>query len=825
MKSILLTGVSVAVLTATALTAAAQPAAPPSPAPAANDPVEKVTVTARKRQEQARDVPAAVTSIGSQQKDNLVVDGMQDYVRQVPSATLVNSGPEYLNDFSLRGQGSGRLGFSETATGIFKDGNYSAGGGFGGRSLNRLDLFDLERLEILRGPQGALFGRNSVGGAVNAISRKPGPEFDYFLKGGYQNAERSNFEGWINLPLDAVMLRVGGLTIDQQDGFHNNLTTGNTVDVQSFNGARASALVEPNDKLSVRLTYEYYNSTTPGFANLGYRATAPAGAGGFALDPDPYTRAFMNREGYADIDEHSVFLNAEYETNIGTLSFKLNRRVRDAGRSNEDFDHFSGISGYTINGQVIDLTAIQHEDFDRTGAEIYLASRSEGQVRWLIGAEMQLYTSDVITDPLSCPVYATLGAPTFNAGCIPGGGVTANPDSGPNSVALTALQVATALSTGRQNLNHDEFTEDLESYSIFGSLDLDITEDLTAGLEARVQRDTKYYNFLRYSEDPLAYYGPGVAPAGRLTEILVNGLPAQFCPPSISGTADCVADGGISRDTLVVVSDKEWTKFTPAATLKWDINTTDTGYLRFATGYRPGGFNNTPPNGLPRADVIALASYDPEYIRSYEVGWKGRILNAISLDAAFYYTETEDAQVVTSPTAASRGFILDNAGDTYGLGFELEARTRIDMGSGRLFLNLAFSAQDGQFEEGATILLDTNGDGIPDLVNLNGLKVPRLRDYQVSLSAAYFVPLFDDVNGLVAASFQSANGGFETADNSRTYEGYDLIDGRVGLTSDRWRLTFFGRNLTDERYRIQQVSANDYYNEPRTLGLELSFQR
>jgi iron complex outermembrane recepter protein len=827
LKKVLGSGTAVALLLAAHSGAMAQPAPAETPPQAAEEPREKVTVTARKRSEQARDVPGGVSVITAEEQKDLAVDGMQDYARQVPGATLVNSGPEYLNDFSIRGSGSGRLGFSETATGIYKDGNYSAGGGFGGRALNRMDLFDIERLEILRGPQGALYGRNSVGGAVNVVARKPGDEFGMYGEIGYQDTDRLIGEAVLNLPLikETWLLRAGAFHDEQSDGHHTNLATGNAVDAQSFTGARATTDWKPNADTLFRVVYEYYDSSTPAFANLGFRETGAPNAGGFPIDPDPYTRNFMTREGTAEISENSVFFTAEHQMNFGHLTVKLNHRVRDGLRSNEDLDHFAGIPNYLVNGQTVDLISAQGEDFARTGFEAYLTSDDDARWRWLIGVESQSYDDDVFTDPRVCPAYATAGAPVFVPGCTPGSAVTANPDAGPAGQAITAAQAAAALNAARQNLNHDDFSDALTSYSLFGSLERDLSETVTASIEARVQKDEKEFSFRRYSVDPIVYFGPGAAPAGRATEILVNGNPAQFCPPSISGTPDCVADGGVSRNTLLIATSEEWTQFTPAATLKWDMTATDTAYLRFATGYRPGGFNSTPPGGLPPTEIQALLGYDPEYIYSYELGWKGRLFDFITLDAAVFYNITNETQQVSAPSAQARGFLLQNAGDTEVYGAEVEARARFDVGPGSLLLTAIYSTVKGTFLDGATILLDTNGDAIPDVLDISGFEVPRLRDYQVALNATYVAPLGGDLRGLAAIGFQSADGGFETPNNTRSYEGYDLFDARLALLTDHWRFSVFGKNLTDEQFRIQTVSLNDYYNEPRVLGVEISYTR
>ena len=108
----------------------------------------EIVVAARKRSEALSDVPGSVSVLDQELRANLILDNVADYLRQTPGAKLVNAGPDYLNDISIRGQGGGRNGFSETATGIYRSGQYIAGGGYGGRSLTRLDLFDMRNLEI-----------------------------------------------------------------------------------------------------------------------------------------------------------------------------------------------------------------------------------------------------------------------------------------------------------------------------------------------------------------------------------------------------------------------------------------------------------------------------------------------------------------------------------------------------------------------------------------------------------------------------------------------------------------------------------------------------
>jgi outer membrane receptor protein involved in Fe transport len=349
-RSRLVSAVSTATLALAGLAspAAAQTAAPSDPKPSQTstlaDDQDTIVVTARRREETLQDVPASITALTGEQIQNLVVDGNQDYLRQVPGASLVTSGPEYLNDFSLRGQGSGRLGFSETATGIFKDGHYNAGGGFGGRSFSRLDTFDVERIEVLRGPQGALYGRNSVGGAVNILTNAPSDRFEVRGRLYYDDIDRGIAEGLVNVPIGTnLAVRVGGFYDDQNDGHVFNETTNDFVDQQRFIGARAAVRAKPTEALTLDLSYEYYDALTPGFASLGFKANAPANVGGFALDPDPYTRRFLDRVGFTEVQEHTVYGRAVWEMGIGDLSLRVNHRRRDAARTNDDGDHFAGL--------------------------------------------------------------------------------------------------------------------------------------------------------------------------------------------------------------------------------------------------------------------------------------------------------------------------------------------------------------------------------------------------------------------------------------------------------------------------------------------------
>jgi iron complex outermembrane recepter protein len=419
--------------------------------------VEEILVVARKREESLDDVPVSVTALTAEDQSNLVLNNMGDYLNQTAGALLVNAGPEYLSDVSIRGQGGGRNGFSESATGIYRNGIYVAGGGFGGRSFSRLDYFDNERVEVYRGPQGALYGRNAVGGAINVVSRRPNMDLGVSGQFEYGAADRFEFDGVVNGPLleDRIAVRLGGFAVNQKGGDITDVRTGRTLDTQKNTGGRAQLLAKIGSGWEARLTYEVFDSEAAGFSALGRRLQAGLPAGR-VFDPGTYLRN-ASRVGRVKINEDSFFAEIDGDLGFADLSLVYAHKQRDGGRFNEDLDHFLGLEG--LAG--VDLTVQQTEDFKRDGLEGRLSSKGDGPFTWLIGADWQDTQSDVIT---------------ANSGRVPT----------TSSAALRA-----------QAVRVDTSFENLKSWSIFGALNYDISERFAAGVELRYQRDEKQFQFQR----------------------------------------------------------------------------------------------------------------------------------------------------------------------------------------------------------------------------------------------------------------------------------------------------------------------------------------
>jgi outer membrane receptor protein involved in Fe transport len=697
--------------------------------------LEEVVVTARRVPENVHDLPAAVTVVGGAALADLLVIDTRNLIEQIPGASLVTSGPGYIADTSLRGQGGGRVATSESATGLYRDGHYVAGGNFGGRALNRLELFDLERVEVLRGPQGALYGRNAIGGSINAIANKP--DFDGWggwAKIGYDSFDTIDVESAVNVPLsDALAARVAAFYSNQGDGSITNVITGNTVDREHVEGVRAALAWQISDSVDTRLTYEGFYNRTPAFGNPAYRATLYNGA---PLDPGIFKRV-LSSESYARIKQNAVYWDTRIATDHGDWHVNLDYRYRRGERLDEDLDHYLGFQGVVLGGTEVEIFADQTATFESGGVQIYLTSPTslEGWT-WLVGIDGLANESNDLT---------------VNRG----------------TATLPGL---------RTLFRDDDSAEELRSGAVYGALGHDLAPRWNLGLELRVQRDRKTMVFDRSPNQP----------SSLITPIFVD-------------------------------LEHEWTKVLPAVTLRHELNDSQNAYLRFSTGYRPGGFNTGIPGDT--TDAAALIPFEPESVYGGELGWKIFAFDdAWTLNVAAYYTRTNDVQVVTSASPTNPTYILQNAGDDEIYGIELETRGRIDFGSARLDLSAALASNDGTFDDGTSVL-----DNTGQVVDISGRRVNQTRDFQATLGATLRFPIGESVMASLGANLQTESGGYENATNTTELANFTLLDLTASLAVDRWTIFAWARNVADENYPQFSLNGVEFYNTRRQFGVSVKY--
>jgi len=690
-------------------------------------PSDDIVVMARRRSESIEDVPASVSVMDSKEMERLAVRDVVDYTRLTPGAILIGSGPKYLNDIALRGQGGGRLGFSESSTGIYRDGIYVAGGGFGGRSYSQIDFYDINRVEMYRGPQGALYGRNAVGGAVNVISNKPVLDTTVRAQVGYDSVDKLDTQLTVNIPLTGtVAIRAGGFYSKQTGGFYTDQVTGRTIDNTLDWGLRGAIGFGLGTNTTATLTIEHSRSEAPGFTSLGRNRT---------LDPDIFVRTGLDAIDRVTIDQTQAIGEFRHDFGKSELTILADYKGRDGARSPADFDHYLGIR--LPNVRLLDA---QGEKFERYGAEARWGSKGDGPVTWLGGVDFLTYVSRVYSD---------------RTGSVTGTGAT-----------VTAL---------KRQLRRQQSTENVSSYSAYGQVGFKLAPTLTVSLESRYQIDSKQFAFQQIDLDPT------------------------------------------TNDTIPLTRfARNWNRFLPTASLTWKASDKLTLYGRVATGYRAGGFNQSPAIGF-----FDRVPYDPEDVTSGEVGAKG----SFSIGAArfrsqlaLYMSWTRNVQQTTTLSITNPAFTLENVGGNRIYGAEFELSGTVPLAGGRLSASANVSGTHGTWKDGSSIL--SNGA----VLDLSGKQTPRTRDYMVNVNGMYDHLLVRGVDLMLTASYQTAAGGWDDATLTRKSQNYSILDLSAGVRGRHWKLLGSVKNVTNDLYYIVSVGGNDYYNTPRTYSATFSVE-
>ena len=705
----------------------AQERAQSAPETVATNPSDDILVQARRRSESIEDVPASVSVLDSAEMERLAVRDVVDYTRLTPGAILVGSGPKYLNDIALRGQGGGRLGFSESSTGIYRDGIYVAGGGFGGRSYSQIDFYDIDRVEVYRGPQGALYGRNAVGGAVNVISRQPLADTELRAKVGYDSVDKLDTQLTVNVPLtDTVAIRAGGFYSKQSGGFYTDQVTGRVIDNTLDWGVRGAIGAGIGTDTSATLTIEHSRSEAPGFTSLGRNRT---------LDPDIFVRTGLDAIDRVTIDQTQAIGEFRHDFGTSELTVLADYKGRDGARSPADFDHYLAIR--LPNVLLLDA---QGEKFERYGAEARWGSKGDGPITWLGGVDFLTFVSRVYSN---------------RTGSVTGSG-------------------ATVISLRRQ-LRRQESTENVSSYSAYGQVGFRLAPTLTVSLESRYQIDSKQFAFQQIDLD--------------------------------ATTNETIPLTRFSRN---------WSRFLPTGSLTWKASDRLTLYGRLATGYRAGGFNQSPAIGF-----FDRVPYDPEDVTSGEVGAKGSFRVGAARfrsQLALYMSWTRNVQQTTTLSTTNPAFTLENVGGNRIYGAEFELSGTVPLGGGRLSASANVSGSHGTWTDGSSLL--SNGA----VLDLSGKRTPRTRDYIVNINGMYDHPLVRGIDLMLTASYQTAAGGWDDATLTRKSQNYSILDLSAGVRGRNWKLLGSIKNVTNDLYYIVSVGGNDYYNTPRTYGATLSFE-
>lgn len=741
---------------------------------------DEIVVTARKREETVKNIPTTITAMTNNQLEEVgPVIGVGDLLQSVPGVRFNGLQSENLAEVSIRGSGTGRATSADSGVGLFVNGAYVGSSTLGGRNFKRIDYFDLARVEVLEGPQGALYGRNSEFGTVNIVLNEP-----KFRDGGKiaatYTAEKDQLRltGIINKQVsDTVAVRIGAQSTSQTGGLYYNPKTEKHYD--HTDGYIVRGQIRYTDgPLDLKLMVDAMDMNLPTFAN---QFVVPAGR--LPTIPQGYTgpRYDITREGKDGVQQSvsRAMLTAKYDLGWGDLTSNTmvtkTKSLQDfsTGTSLAQQAEFqrSGQIGFYPLGQF--STDARNKTFYQ---DLHITGESSVEgLEWLAGFEILLQENDYVRDQTSSPCVLLLNS------AICGGTPTT-----PVCYQLTPDALDCPTSFPRAFGNHRVAPSSQESGAIYGSLKYDKGPISLSG-DLRFSRDFKkagQTDYLLYTDT-------------------IKGTPNEFTfkqdNVSYSATASYRLEGEV-----------------PALL-----------YFNTGTGYRAGGvnngiFNENAPNPLS-------TSYKNETTTSYEVGVKSDLTDNLFLRMSAYTSQTDDAiasirdgcSLLNACRQAGTYFNI-NGGTVRIRGIEAALDSTIEIGDGRLLLHVNAAHQDAKF-----IDVPSGLSGLPIVDS----PVAQSPDWTMAANANFRHPLSDDLTGFVNLAYNGQRGGGQDTVTPATpfipLENIDNVNLRFGVDYGNTKFAFFVKNLTDEVVPVLKLQAGSIplvnrYSQPRTSGFVVS---
>jgi outer membrane receptor protein involved in Fe transport len=705
--------------------------------------LEEIVVTARKREESLQDVPIAVSVSSGEELRSKNVVNLQDLSLQVPNFYVAES---FVGDsIFIRGIGSGQnnLGF-EQAVGQVVDGVF-----YGRSRFSRVSFLDLERVEILKGPQGALIGKNTTAGAINITTAKPTSELEGYISGVYEfeGAEGYGVEGALSGPLGDRLAGRVAFNYQDKDGFIENTTTGeDDVSVDDL-VARVSLAWDVSDTFDALFQYQYGDLEHEGGNNqYSYcdfeSQQVPGVPVNFtaifnSIAPDD-CKANYKRSGTAG--KRGVNVESK-ETEFDTFAVTLNW---DLG----DFT-FTSVTGYAeyeyLDLQDGDRTAVDvvtvdtfgtlpefGEDYEQVSQEFRLASPAGEKIDYLVG----LYYLDKEQTTDYTVHFANIAG----------------------------------LPVSRTTMTNEEGT----TYAAFGQLNWHINEawDLTLG--------------------------------GRYTYEEKEARSVQFPRELFTDTpSDCMLPAAGSCFRHDIEDDFDDSNFSPSASLQWRPTDNSMYYVSVSRGFKAGGYDHLlVSNGATDLNIMDRFRFDEEEVTAFELGTKVTLADgAAQLNAAVFRSEFDDLQLGGFLNSTEVINTVTNAGSAISQGIEADFRWRATEG---LTLAGAVAYLDStydDYEDAPCYTLQATGcvNGRQDL---SDEKLQFAADWKGNLSAEHVWSLNDgmELSAFVQISYVDEFPLQADLDPKLFQDDYTKVDARLTLSGNNaaWELSLIGRNLDDE---------------------------
>lgn len=763
--------------------------------------LEEIVVTAQKREQSALEVPITITAFSAEAIERAGIESFEDYATLTPNIGFTRQGNRAYTKVAIRGVTN--IGGKANSVGIYVD-EFNIAPNILVNGYSRTadtSLFDVERIEILRGPQGTYFGRNTLGGAISITTRKPQPG----VSAGSVSAEVNDRGGYLgrgtaDLPLgDEAAL---GVTAFYREvaGFLENRGPSNRIDDGDELGGRVALRWTPGEAITVDVSYAHTEETQD------FRTIVPSGelasipstlvdvvnfwpvlwqpipnvpaidTSQFPEWPLPTTDVPFYPQNYDRIATDSgTRTESGTDTVILRMAWEMDGRrtlTTVTGWINNDFD----LAGDGDMSPYPAFTVARDSEVDAWSHEMRLGSVGGGPVDWTLGAiyaEDEITETDLSTHLASDPYLEAWGALLFALG-VESGAVGLTPQIiGALQAGLIPGLFAPATIGNFEDVDRSNRTHSL---GLFADATWHATErlDLSAGL--------------RYTEDDVRF--------------------REVTRPTVTIPVGTDRATGSFDDTSPRV----------AANFRY---TDDLSFFASAAkGYKVGGFNSDVTTQLPSVDK----RFDEETGWSYEVGLKSVLAaGRVQLNAAVFLFDWTDLQVRSQDVVSQRQFV-QNAADAETKGFELEINAAL---TESVTVRATYGYLDAEFGRFPNAV-DLDGNAF----DATGNRIPYAPENTASLSGEWRVPL-GDVQWYARGDWTYTDQQYFDAANSKVLEipAFDVLDLRIGAELGSWDGSLWLKNALDEDYSTGIDRLETYYSGtqravglPRTFGVSLRYR-
>jgi iron complex outermembrane receptor protein len=761
--------------------------------------LEEIVVTAQQRAESLQDVPVSVAAVTAKKiSDSGIVD-LQGLSELVPNFSINETGIS--TTVTIRGISSGINSGFEQSVGMYNDGIF-----YGRDQLARVPMIDMERVEVLRGPQGILFGKNSIAGAVSQISAKPTDEFEGSVTALYEpDHGETDLRMVLSGPLtDNLSGRLAVMT-RELDGYVKNTELGVDEQNEDEQVVRATLRWDVNDSVTATLkssqsTFDVLGRNMEVYQSFGHLEALNS------VYNSPTAPWSVDTELNYIADNNGHFSNNEVNNSTLTVDWDL-----------------EGLTLTSVTGYV-DYEFTESCDCDFTGAPVFDAGRQEEYQQ--LSQEFRL-TSDLGSN------FDYIAGLFFQDTDLTYADQIQLPDPTVVNTALGLLGAGALQPFAPGSSTDRTFNQEGEVIALFAQGTWSVSEALRLTVGGRYTEEKKDANRQQRHKANATFGG--------------QYMPAVTADP-VSGAYN-VLYGIFAIEAYDQINGKlDDSSFSPVVTMEWDANPDTMVYATWTKGYKSGGFDAR-SNGHPDASVnnglksgAAITGsweFANEEATSVELGSKMSLADgAAELSVAWYMTDYTDLQV--SQFDGTLGFNVTNAGEAKVKGIEADGRWAL---TDNITLTGSVAYLDFNYEKFPNSQCyfqqeDTDGDKLCDAGGKRKEFTPEL---QANLGAAWASEMSNglELNASLDVSFMDEYLYAANLDPRSKQDAYSMVNARIALAGSEgaWELALLGRNLTDETVinfggntplggTLTGGAGNSYYafvNRPRNIALQVNY--